>query len=106
VIVAALLVSFVLVAVGVIWRRSVGTLQRREIERLEAARATLEARKATLQRQIRVASSQSRLVPIAEQRLHMRFPDDSQILIVDRPSATARPSSGSVSPERPEPRKP
>jgi cell division protein FtsL len=85
-----MLVGFVLVAVGVIWRRSYGTLQRREIERLEAAKATLEARKATLQRQIRLASSQARLVPIAEQRLHMRFPDDSQILIVDRP--VLRPS--------------
>ena len=101
VLVAAALVAFVLVAMGVIWRRSFGTVQRAEIERMEAARATLEARKATLQRQIRLASSQSRLVPIAEQRLQMRFPDDSQVLIVERPArASAAGGAPATDPAR------
>ena len=91
-IVALVLVSFVLVAVGVIWRRSYGFSREREISLLEQKRTQLEGERARLELEIRDLSSRARLAPIAEQRLGMRIPSDSQVIDIRRdpvaPSAT------------------
>jgi cell division protein FtsL len=84
-IVALLLLGFVLVAVSVIWRRSVGVAQVRRIEQLEQQRADLAARQAALQSEIRDASSRARLARVAEQRLGMRVPSDSHVITLPRP---------------------
>ena len=84
-IVALLLVAFLLVAAGVIWRRGHGIEQAREIGRLEQRRAQLAALEAKLQSDVRQAASRARLAPIAEQRLHMRVPADTQVVILPRP---------------------
>jgi cell division protein FtsL len=86
-IVALLLVGFVLVATGVIWRRSFGIAQSRELRDLDRQRLELEARKARLQGEIRELSSRARLAPIAEQRLNMHVPNASQVIYLPRPSA-------------------
>ncbi len=83
-VVALLLLGFVLVAVGVIWRRSYGYKESRVVRSLEDERDQLVARKAKLESEIREASSRSRLAPIAEQRLQMRVPPDSQVIILPR----------------------
>lgn len=83
-IVALVLVGFVLVAVGVIWRRSYGFSREREIATLEQKRTQLEGERARLELEIRDVSSRARLAPIAEQRLGMRIPSDSQVIDIRR----------------------
>lgn len=88
------LLGFVLVATGVIWRRSTGIAMARELRQLEERRAALEAQQAALEGAIRDAASRDRLVNIAEERLGMRIPPDSLVTFLQRP---ARPS-GAKSP--------
>lgn len=82
--VALVLVSFVLIAAGVIWRRAAGVEQARKLRSLQAQRAQLEARKAQLEGDIRRISSRSSLVPIVERRLGMHVPNDTQVVILPR----------------------
>ena len=89
-IVALVLVGFVLVAVGVIWRRSYGFSREREIAVLEQKRTQLEGERARLELEIRDLSSRARLAPIAEQRLGMRIPSDSQVIDIRRDTASAK----------------
>jgi cell division protein FtsL len=89
------LVGFVLVTTGVIWRRSLGVEQARAIQGLEAQRADLEARRAALEGDIRDAVSRARLARVAEERLGMRVPSDSQLITLPRPES---PSSRRESP--------
>ena len=91
-IVAFLLIGFVLVATGVIWRRSFGIAQSRELRELDKQRLELEAQRARLQGEIRELSSRARLAPIAEQRLNMHVPNDSQVMILPRPTAASTPA--------------
>ena len=86
--VALVLLGFVLVATGVIWRRSYGIARARELDALERQRTSLEARKARLESEIRELSSRARLAPVAERRLGMRIPSDSQVVILRRPSSS------------------
>ncbi len=85
--VALLLAGFVLVATGVIWRRSVGVAQTQAVQRLEQQRADLTARRAALEGEIRDASSRARLARVAEERLGLRVPSDSQVITLPRPAA-------------------
>lgn len=82
--VALLLVGFLMVATGVIARRTYGISQARSLRSLERQRDALEASRVKLASEIREASSRSRLLPIAEQRLHMYVPPDSQVIILRR----------------------
>jgi cell division protein FtsL len=83
--VALLLLGFLLVATGVIWRRSYGIQQRRALQELETKRAQLAAQRAKLEAEIRELSSRARLAPVAEQRLNMHVPTDSQVVILPKP---------------------
>lgn len=85
------LLLFVLVASVVIWRRSRGIVQARTVVELERRARQLVAERARLEREIRIASSRARLVPIAERRLGMRMPADSEIISLAR---TANDSAG------------
>jgi cell division protein FtsL len=85
--VALLLAGFVLVATGVIWRRSVGVSQTRAVQRLEQQRADLTARRAALEGEIRDATSRARLARVAEEQLGLRVPSDSQVITLPRPAA-------------------
>ena len=82
---ALILVGFLLVATGVIWRRSYGIQQRRALQELEAHRSQLAAQRAKLEAEIRELSSRARLAPVAEQRLNMHVPTDSQVVILPMP---------------------
>ena len=82
---ALLLAGFLLVATGVIWRRSYGIARSRELAELDKRRVQLEARRAQLESEIRDLSSRARLAPIVEQRLQMHVPTDSQVVILPRP---------------------
>ena len=82
---ALLLIGFLLVATGVIWRRSYGIARSRELAELGKRRVQLEARRTQLESEIRDLSSRARLAPIVEQRLQMHVPADSQVIILPRP---------------------
>jgi cell division protein FtsL len=79
-----LLLGFLVIAVGVILRRSYGIAAAREIQELDARRAALVAERLRLEGEVRAAASRATLQPIAEQRLHMRVPADSQVVILPR----------------------
>ena len=83
--VALILVGFFAVAMGVIARRTFGINQARDIREREARRDALDASRVRLEADIREASSRARLVPLAERRLQMHVPADSQVIIVPRP---------------------
>ncbi len=83
-IVALALLGFVLVAAGVIWRRTLGMAQARELTTMQRERRELDALRARLELDIRQASSRSQLAPIAERRLGMHVPADTQVIILRR----------------------
>jgi cell division protein FtsL len=83
-VVALTLFGFVLVATSVIWRRTYGFSQTRMLQRLERQRADLRAQHAQLLREIRDAASRDKLTPMAEQRLRLRMPSDSQVIVIER----------------------
>jgi cell division protein FtsL len=86
------LLGFFVVATGVIWRRSIGIADSRALRELEERRSELEAQEAALEGAIRDASSRARLAPIAEERLGMRIPPESLVIIIPRPDrATPTP---------------
>lgn len=85
------LLGFVLVAVGVIWRRSTGLAQARELSELRQRRAALEAQQAALEGAIRDASGRARLGRIAEERLGMKIPPDSLVIRLPRSSRDTAP---------------
>jgi cell division protein FtsL len=90
--VALLLVGFVLVATGVIWRRSHGFAHARTLRDLERRRQALIATKMQLEGAIRDASSRTRLEPILKERLQMQVPADSQIIYLQRITPAQRPN--------------
>ena len=83
--IAVALFSFVLVASGVIYRRSVGYAGARRIDELDRNRTQLEGRQGRLERDIRDLSSRVKLGPVAEQRLQMHTAPDSQVILLPRP---------------------
>ena len=83
-VVALTLFGFVLVATSVIWRRTFGISQSRELQRLERLRSDLRAQSAQLRGEIRDAASRDKLTPTVEQRLRLRMPSDSQVIVIDR----------------------
>ena len=83
--VALFLVGFVVVSSVVIWRRTAGIERARELRDLARERDELLAERARLERDIRDASSRARLVPLAERRLGMHLPADSEIVYLVRP---------------------
>ena len=84
---ALALVAFVLVAVLVVWRRTVGVEAERALEMMAEQRRTLEAERARLESHLREAESRGRIAPIAERRLGMRVATDSQYVVLPRPRA-------------------
>ena len=79
------LVVFVCLASLAVWRRSVGIGNARAIRALDARRVQLEGERAALESGIREAASRTRIGALAEQRLGMRVPSDTQVIFLPRP---------------------
>ena len=79
-----LLMAFLVICGGVILRRTVGIAAAHELIQLDARRAGLVAERLRLEGEVRAAESRAHLQPIAEQRLQMRVPADSQVIILPR----------------------
>jgi hypothetical protein len=80
------LLAFLVVATGIIARRSSGVSRARALHALDQRRASLESERSRLVNEIRAASSLGRLLPVVSQRLGMRVPNDSQLVRLRRPS--------------------
>ena len=80
------LLGFLVIAMGVILRRSYGIAAARELQELDTRRAALVVERLRLEGEVRAAASRATLQPIAEQRLQMRVPADSQVIILPRAS--------------------
>jgi cell division protein FtsL len=81
---ALLLLGFFVVATGVIARRTFGISQARAIRALDGQRDAANAARVRLEAEIRDVSSRAKLGPIAERRLQMYVPADSQVIILPR----------------------
>ena len=79
---------WLLLALGALWaivaRNTAAHDAADELRTLRAARATLEGRRAELERRIRTATSRAVLLPRA-QRLGLRLPADSEIVLFPVP---------------------
>ena len=82
------LVVFVCVLLAVAARQSAGFRTARRLGDLREERTALEARRAELERQIRVASSRQVLVPLAERRLGLHQPSDSEFTLLPLTATT------------------
>jgi hypothetical protein len=86
------LVVFVCVLLAIAGRQSSGFRAARRLGELREERMALEARRAELERQIRVASSRQVLVPLAERTLGLHEPSDSEFTLIPlTPSPSVRP---------------
>jgi hypothetical protein len=86
------LVVFVCVLLAIAARQGSAFYTARRLGELREERMALEARRAELERQIRVGSSREVLVPIAERVLGLHQPSDSEFtLLAVPPSARPRP---------------
>jgi hypothetical protein len=88
-IIAGGLVGFVLISAAVVARRSFGHREGASITVLEKRQSELISERARLTEMIREGSSLSRIRPIAEQRLGMHTPSETQIVLLNRPRANA-----------------
>ena len=85
--IALVLLGFLVIASGVILRRTFGIAAAAQLRQLEQKRAALVAERLRLEGEVRAAASRSTLQPIAEQRLQMHVPSDSQVIIITRTPA-------------------
>jgi cell division protein FtsL len=73
-------------ALIVVARQTVAFRTARQLHDLREERSSLEARRAELERRIRVASSRQVLVPIAERKLGLHEPADSEFVLYAVPA--------------------
>lgn len=85
ILVGLVLLGFVCVASGVIWRRSVGYAGARALADLDRRKKALEDRRVRLQAEILDLSSREKLGPVVEDRLNMQVPADNSVIMVKRP---------------------
>ena len=76
--------AFLLIAMSIVWRRTIGISQSERLAILDAKRATLESERARIDAEIRDASSRQNLGTTVERRLGMHVPTDKQVVILPR----------------------
>jgi cell division protein FtsL len=83
--VGIVLAAFVLVALSIVWRRTIGIGQSEQLAQLDSRRTALESERAHLESEIREASSRQRLGVVVESHLGMHVPTDKQVVILPAP---------------------
>ena len=84
--VGVVLAAFVLVALSIVWRRTIGIGESERLAQLDSKRVDLESERARLEGEIRDASARQTLGVAAERRLGMHIPSDKQVVILPRPT--------------------
>ena len=82
--VAIVLGVFVIVALSIVWRRTIGIGESERLAALDAKRSALESERAHLDGEIRDASTRQKLGESVERRLGMHIPSDNQVVILPR----------------------
>jgi cell division protein FtsL len=82
------LVIFLGGALAIVARQTAAFRTARRLHDLREERSSLEARRADLERRIRLGSSRQVLVPIAERQLGLHEPADSEFVLFVVPSPT------------------
>jgi len=77
-------------ALAVVARQTAGFRSARRLHDLREERGSLEARRAELERRIRIASSRQILVPVAARVLGLHEPADSEFVLFVVPAPTRR----------------
>jgi len=85
--VALWLGGFLLMGAAVVWRQTAALATARQLKALQTTREALEVTRAAAAAEIRRAVSRNVLVPMAQARLHLRLPQDSDIVILQDPRA-------------------
>jgi hypothetical protein len=83
--------AFVLVALSIVWRRTMGISQSEHLAVLDAKRVDLEGERARLESEIRDASARQTLGAAVERRYGMHVPTDKQVVILPRERPDERP---------------
>lgn len=84
--VGVVLGAFVLVALSIVWRRTIGIGESDRLAQLEARRTGLEGERVRLESEIRDASTRQTLGATVERKLGMHIPTDKQVVILPRAS--------------------
>jgi hypothetical protein len=87
---AIVLAAFLAVTLVVTWRQSAALAEARRLQALEKTRAALEVQRSALRGRIQRAASRAVLVPLAERRLGLRLPQDSEIIILQGPDSAPK----------------
>lgn len=82
--VGLILLGFVGMASGVIWRRSVGYAGARELAALDRRKKAFEDRRLRLTAEIADLSSRDKLGAVVERTLNMRVPPDNSVIMVHK----------------------
>ena len=83
--VALWLLAFLLVALAVVRRQNAALETTRELQQLRKTRGALEVSRSALVGETHRARSRGVLVPLAQQKLGLRLPQDSEITILQDP---------------------
>jgi hypothetical protein len=83
--VALWLLAFLLVALAVVRRQGAALEATRELQQLHRTRSALEVSRSGLVGDIDRAKSRAVLVPLVQQKLGLRLPQDSEITILQDP---------------------
>lgn len=83
--VALWLLGFLGVALMVQWRQSTALSTVRELSRLQRTRGALEVSRSAHLGEIHRSRSRSVLVPLVQQKLGLRLPEDAEITILQDP---------------------
>jgi hypothetical protein len=78
------LATLVITGWTIIWRRSYGYTESTVVREMERRLASLAAERVKIEGDIRDASSRARLGAVAEKKLGMRVPADTQVVIMPR----------------------
>jgi len=78
-------------ALAIVSRQTSALRTARRLHDLREQRSVLEARRADLERRIRIASSREVLVPLAKRTLGLHEPADSEFVLFAVPSPAGQP---------------
>jgi hypothetical protein len=85
--VALWLAGFLVMGAVVVWRQTAALATARQLKTLQTTRQALEVTRAAAGAEVRRAASRAVLQPLAESRLHLRLPQDTDIVILQDPRA-------------------
>ena len=85
--IALWLAGFLVMGALVVWRQTAALATARQVKALQTTRQALEVSRAAAGAAIRRDASRAVLVPLAQSRLGLRLPLDSEIVILQDPRA-------------------